>query len=93
MNNDRHQPLCDRCAGPRSKESKSLCKQCHRSGLHPKCIHYWVYETPNGPTSIGVCRVCGERSMGINSPYIKHGRPELITLDKRKRSAPHGIAR
>jgi len=25
-----------------------------------KCCHYWVIETPEGPISKGVCKVCGE---------------------------------
>jgi len=23
------------------------------------CCHHWVIESPNGPTSNGVCKVCG----------------------------------
>lgn len=25
-----------------------------------RCRHYWVIESPHGPTSRGVCRLCGE---------------------------------
>ena len=25
-----------------------------------KCHHYWVIESPKGPTSRGVCKLCGE---------------------------------
>jgi hypothetical protein len=24
-----------------------------------KCVHYWVIESPHGPTSKGRCRYCG----------------------------------
>ena len=24
------------------------------------CEHYWIIESPDGPTSAGVCKVCGE---------------------------------
>lgn len=24
------------------------------------CEHFWIIESPNGPTSKGACRVCGE---------------------------------
>jgi len=24
-----------------------------------KCRHYWIIESPNGPTSRGVCKYCG----------------------------------
>ena len=23
------------------------------------CMHHWVIESPNGPTSQGVCKLCG----------------------------------
>ena len=25
-----------------------------------KCCHHWIIEAPQGPTSKGVCRFCGE---------------------------------
>ena len=25
-----------------------------------KCPHHWIIETPDGPMSIGRCRLCGE---------------------------------
>jgi len=25
----------------------------------PMCNHHWVIESPNGPTSVGVCKLCG----------------------------------
>jgi len=25
-----------------------------------KCCHYWIIETPEGPTTMGVCQFCGE---------------------------------
>ena len=31
------------------------------------CMHHWVIDSPNGPTSVGVCKVCGERSEFRNS--------------------------
>ena len=24
-----------------------------------ECVHYWIIETPEGPTSIGRCKYCG----------------------------------
>ena len=24
-----------------------------------ECVHYWVIDPPNGPTSNGVCKICG----------------------------------
>ena len=31
------------------------------------CTHYWVIASPNGPTSQGVCKLCGERAEFRNS--------------------------
>jgi hypothetical protein len=31
-----------------------------------KCIHYWIVESPNGPTSRGVCKFCGEEKEFAN---------------------------
>ncbi len=33
----------------------------------PECEHHWVIESPNGPTSAGVCKTCGQRSEFKNS--------------------------
>ncbi len=24
-----------------------------------KCVHHWIIEPPDGPTSKGVCQICG----------------------------------
>jgi hypothetical protein len=32
-----------------------------------ECKHHWMIESPNGPTSMGVCKICGERSEFKNS--------------------------
>ena len=38
----------------------------------PGCTHHWVIDTPSGPVSNGVCKVCGEvrefRNYLENSP-------------------------
>ncbi len=31
------------------------------------CEHFWMIESPNGPTSMGTCRNCGEKSEFRNS--------------------------
>jgi len=31
------------------------------------CKHHWVIDSPNGPTSVGVCKICGEKSDFRNS--------------------------
>jgi hypothetical protein len=32
------------------------------SRVKRECIHYWVIETPQGPTSMGRCKYCGATS-------------------------------
>ena len=32
-----------------------------------ECKHHWMIETPNGPTSQGLCKICGERAEFRNS--------------------------
>jgi hypothetical protein len=41
------------------------------------CRHRWLIATPNGPTSEGVCRLCGARRDFRNSSddYISDGLP------------------
>ena len=31
------------------------------------CQHLWMIEAPNGPTSTGVCKLCGETGVFKNS--------------------------
>jgi hypothetical protein len=32
------------------------------------CCHVWVIEAPNGPSSCGVCRLCGMKKEFFNTP-------------------------
>ena len=34
------------------------------------CAHYWVIESPNGPTSVGACKHCGAVREFKNSIHI-----------------------
>ena len=34
------------------------------------CVHYWLIESPNGPTSIGTCKGCGEEREFRNSIQV-----------------------
>ena len=38
--------------------------------LESDCNHHWVIESPNGPTSRGCCRACGEIREFKNSVQI-----------------------
>ena len=31
------------------------------------CQHHWLIEAPEGPTSLGICRMCGEERMFENN--------------------------
>ena len=31
------------------------------------CVHHWVFDMPNGPTSRGVCKHCNEIKIAVNS--------------------------
>ena len=35
--------------------------------IHSDCEHFWMIESPNGPTSTGTCRHCGAKSEFRNS--------------------------
>ena len=34
------------------------------------CAHYWEIATPDGPTSLGVCKLCGEERVHDNSMIV-----------------------
>ncbi len=38
--------------------------------VESNCHHHWVIESPNGPTSRGCCRTCGEIREFKNSIQI-----------------------
>ena len=38
--------------------------------VESECNHHWIIESPNGPTSIGECRICGEVREFKNSIQI-----------------------
>jgi len=33
----------------------------------PDCRHHWLIESPQGPTSMGICKLCGEQKEFRNS--------------------------
>lgn len=35
--------------------------------VRSECKHHWMIDSPNGPTSSGVCKLCGERGEFKNS--------------------------
>jgi hypothetical protein len=30
------------------------------------CVHYWIFAPPNGHTSIGTCKYCGNKTEDVN---------------------------
>lgn len=52
-----------------------------------KCRHYWIIESPNGPTSRGVCKLCGAEKEFRNSF------PESLLWERERSlsSAPSGL--
>ena len=40
-----------------------------------QCAHHWIIETPDGPLSKGVCRLCGEERDFNNSTDDKYTWP------------------
>ncbi len=32
-----------------------------------QCIHFWVIDSPNGPSSQGTCKLCGKSQLFHNS--------------------------
>jgi hypothetical protein len=46
------------------------------------CAHFWDIEVPNGPSSKGVCKHCGEKKEFLNAfPTFNPLRKKSITLD------------
>ncbi len=46
----------------------------------PKCHHFWVIDVANGPSSLGKCKVCGEKREFLNAfptfnPLRKNANP------------------
>jgi len=35
--------------------------------MEETCVHHWMIGIPNGPYSLGECRVCKERRLFANS--------------------------
>jgi hypothetical protein len=33
------------------------------------CIHFWEIASPNGPVSLGTCKLCGDKKEFRNSVY------------------------
>jgi hypothetical protein len=51
--------------------------------------HHWRIETPNGPTSLGRCKGCGEerefRNADTENWYVNWRSSEALALEDRRR--------
>jgi len=47
--------------------SLSIGTVAARDRITEECVHFWLIEPPNGPTSYGMCRACGTRQEFRNS--------------------------
>lgn len=52
------------------------------------CIHWWLIKFPDGPTSRGVCKWCGEVREFANSFKLKA--PGLCSLGAQSRGGGRG---
>lgn len=39
--------------------SEARVKQASEATAETECRHHWLIESPHGPTSMGICRLCG----------------------------------
>jgi hypothetical protein len=61
--------LTGRWGGMVRRKSKDLHEK-QRPAAKAGCTHYWVIESPKGPTSLGRCKICGAVSEFSNYvPY------------------------
>jgi hypothetical protein len=47
--------------------SKAGVTQVERARKHRPCRHHWLIESPQGPTSMGICKLCGAQREFSNS--------------------------
>jgi hypothetical protein len=53
------------------------------------CSHHWIIESPNGPTSWGICKFCGARKEFNNYLPLsswEEGKPTQVKLPGKKNS-------
>lgn len=56
------------------------------------CKHLWIIESPNGPTSIGKCKLCGEQNEFRNSVPVS-GWDRVSDAQRGKRSGQGKIVK
>ena len=53
-----------------------------------KRSHYWVFETPNGSNTTGICKYCGEKQSSSNTLIRK----KFIKREKQVGSKEGGVS-
>jgi hypothetical protein len=68
----------------------------HEVGIQPDngagevtCIHHWLIEPPNGPTSMGVCKRCGAMREFDNQLPTKSAATPQTTAQSSDEQAVH----
>lgn len=59
-----------------------------------RCPHHWIIPEPNGPESVGVCKLCAKRRTFYNSEEAQRGNAAnswRVTSKKKKRRLPEGF--
>ena len=54
------------------------------------CVHYWIIECPQGPTSVGTCRNCGERRVFRNFALYSPWEDDVTAVVEPNRSKKRG---
>jgi hypothetical protein len=47
--------------------SKAIVTEVERATKERSCRHHWLIESPHGPTSMGICKLCGAQREFSNS--------------------------
>ena len=47
--------------------SEVAVTEADEATTEPRCRHHWLIESPQGPTSMGICKLCGARKEFRNS--------------------------
>ena len=50
------------------------------------CVHHWVFETPSGPTSLGVCKKC--RKVKVAENHMDASPMSRFRMKSMKKKAP-----
>ena len=78
--------VCISCGSSRTNHSKRFCKRCYIrfEARQPQdkparveselCTHHFIYPLAAGPTSTGVCALCGQEKISDNDIPYRHWR-------------------